>query len=130
MVMPAHKPTRKSRQAVELMKACGEPEVRIAAALDIHLDTLRTHYADELLHGIGRKRREILYLLLQSAKDGNVSAQKALAAMTGTAAAEASFDSPQPSPEKLGKKEQALRDAAVAGQGTEWGGDLEPQTVN
>ena len=129
---PPFKPTRALRQTVELMRACGDSPHLIALAIGIDDHTLTKYFADELAYGLARQRRKILGMLTKSAEGGNVAAQKYLHSKVDVVSAEQSFTAPerQPAPEKIGKKEQALREAATAGQGTGWGEDLEPKTVN
>lgn len=113
------------------MRSCGESEASIARALGIDDDTLRKHFADELASGFSRRRREVIGLLYEQARKGNVAAIKKLEEMTRTAEAAAEFEKPAadraPAKEpKLGKKEQAQKEAETAGAGTSWGSDLEP----
>ena len=131
---PQFKPTAKMRRTVEEMVSCGEPKTRIAHAIGIDPGTLDKHFGDELEHGLSRRRREVLELLFKSARSGNVTAQKQLAAMTGLAAAaaevqrigDAQRDEARGTPApKVGKKEAAQAAAESAGLGTEWGDDLQ-----
>lgn len=130
---PRFKPTPAHRRTVEQMVACGESQDRIARAIGIATNTLVEHFSDELQHGLARRRSEVLELLFKSARKGNVSAQKALAGITGlAAAADAVAAMGQPKerparaapPAKVGKKEAAQAAAENAGAGTEWGDDL------
>ncbi|MCW5695799.1 MAG: hypothetical protein KIS96_03580 [Bauldia sp.] len=132
---PAHKPTAATRRTVEQMVSCGETHDTIALALEVSDETLRLHYRRELDVGAAKRRRELLDLLWQSARKGNVSAQKKLEETTRLAAASAKFDQPpkgesQPQrPATLGKKELAQRAAETAGHGTDWGDDLQSAIV-
>jgi predicted transcriptional regulator len=103
----------------------------IAMALGICDKTLEKHFESELQHGRARKRAEAVGLLYASARKGNVSAQKKLVEITGTAAAAAEWEAAEgigkpPPNRKLGKKEEQAIAAQTAGQGTEWGDDLVP----
>lgn len=126
---PAFKPTPKMRQTVEQMKACGESENTIARALKIDVDTMRKHFAGALVDGFSGRRREVISLLFAAARKGNVTAIKKLEDMTRLAGAEASFDGAgadaPPKPPKLGKKDVAAAAATTAGEGTDWGSDLQ-----
>ena len=131
---PQFKPTAKMRRTVEEMVSCGEPKTRIARAIGIDSETLDKHFGDELAHGLSRRRREVLELLFKSARSGNVTAQKQLAAMTGLAAADAEVrrigdaqrdEARAAAAPKVGKKEAAQAAAESAGLGTEWGDDLQ-----
>lgn len=100
---PEHVPDKLTRRTVERCVACGMSHKDTARAIGITHPTLEKHYADELQNGPSRFRREVIGMLIVSAKSGNVSAQRKLAAMTG-------FDIDDPveqldSKKKLGKKE-------------------------
>ena len=114
------------------MVACGEPKNRIARAIGIDVDTLDKHFAEALMHGLSRRRNEVIELLFNQARKGNVTAQKQLAAMTGLAAAAeqveemgaAQGSEKLAKPERVSKKEAAQAAAETAGVGTVWGDDL------
>lgn len=91
---------------VEEMKFCGESDNTIARALRIDPDTLRKHFADELADGHAQRRREVIGLLFESARNGNVSAQKKLEEMGRVAGAAARVKTRETSAPKLGKKEE------------------------
>lgn len=112
---PAFKPTKTQRDDVELLVATGMSEAGIAAAIGVCRDTLRKYFADELLHGHSRIRRETMQLLRKAAKSGNVAAIKALAAEAAVVPSEA------PKLEPLGKKETLAREAQTVPADTEWG---------
>lgn len=125
MGRPEFKPSLDQRQTVERMKYFGEPETVIARALRIDVNTLRKHFADELADGYASRRKEVVDLLFDSARDGNVSARKRLEEIGRVSGAAAEFESRQePSPPKLGKKDEATIAAQTAGTGSDWGDDL------
>ena len=125
-------PKKAERDDVALFMASGMSEPRIAAVLGICQNTLRKHFATELQIGRDREMAANLKRLRKAAAKGNVTAMKHLDAKYGTVSTEHSFAAPEAQPdrpEKLGKKEQAMREASTAGQGTTWGQDLEPKNT-
>lgn len=124
----AYTPTDEMRDKVKIWIGAGMTETDIAAVLRIDRMTLRAHYEYELKHGRAEKFAEIMDIMFQTAKAGNVTAQKAYVQIMGAAAAEASFLAPTPEvpkAPKLGKKEEAAVVAQSAGQDTDWGSDLQ-----
>jgi hypothetical protein len=72
---PPHEPTVKSRATVKAMSAYGIPHVQIARVLDIHEQTLRLHYRDELDLGVIEANSKIAETLFnQGVRDGNTAA--------------------------------------------------------
>lgn len=131
MARPAFKVTAAMRRDVELMKADGFSDDRIARQLRCTRPTLLKHFAEELEFGADRVRREQLANLRRASKKGNVAAAKALlnrADLVPPPGAPA----PSPTPEKaddakgvkLGKKEAANLEAQTAEEGTSWQGLL------
>jgi predicted transcriptional regulator len=121
------KPTRQQRDQVEMMVAVGASVTDIAISLQVTRPTLRKHCRVELAAGRMKKRGELVVMLWESARSGNVSAQKKLIDMTDRAAAEAAFVPAEAEGMKvprLGKKEEAALAAQTAGQGTDWASDL------
>lgn len=90
----------------------------IAIALGVHRHTVEKYCADELAGGALRRQMEFRDALARAGLKGNVSALKQLLSMNPTLAAPPI--EPE-KPEKLGKKEQAQRDATTAAEGSEWG---------
>lgn len=89
----------------------------IAIGLGITRPTLSKHYANELTVAAYQRRLEVYQAMHKAALKGNVSAQKAYAALTPE------LEAPPVKPEKaapVGKKEQANADAKTAAQGTDW----------
>lgn len=125
---PQFKPTPKLKTQVERRIAVGWTQIDIAAEIGIDVKTLNVHFADQLTHGLARKRGEALDLLWRSARGGNVSAQRTLAAMQTPTPGEKSelvADKIERAV-RLGKKEIAQQEAETAGAGTDWGDDLVP----
>lgn len=72
---PPHQPTDKNRATVKAMSAYGIPHVQIARVLDIHEQTLRLHYRDELDLGVIEANAKIAETLFnQGVRDGNTTA--------------------------------------------------------
>lgn len=124
---PRFVPTEDQRLQVEQMVGAGMSELDMAGALRVARETLRQHFAEELRAGRAKCRAEVIHLLFRSARAGNVAAQKHLEVLTARAIAEAAFTEAEPTEKgsKLGKKEQAAQAATTAGEGTDWGDDLE-----
>lgn len=116
---PAHSPTAATRRKVTNAAAGGMAHEEIAIALGVCRNTLQKHYEHELSTGALNRRAEVLDAMARTALKGNVSAQKAFLALSPTFAAPPA--SAAEKPEKLGKKEQAEKDATTAPAGTEWG---------
>ena len=110
---PPYKPTLEGRQRVEEMKFCGESDNCIARALGIDVDTLRKHFEDELQDGHAQRRSEVIGLMFDAARKGNVSAMKRLDEMGRAAgAADAVKDRSvlsAPAPVREGKKAEQQR---------------------
>jgi hypothetical protein len=73
---PAHEKKPHDNERVERMVAFGIPQDQIAAILGISAPTLRKHYADALLTGRSRAVEDIANSLYDTAKAGDVPAQK------------------------------------------------------
>lgn len=124
---PPHKPTPTTRRKVTNAAAGGMAHEEIAIALGISRNTLEKHYEKELSTGALNRRAEVLDAMARTALKGNVAAQKAFLALTPTLAAPPTTEKAEKQ-EKVGKKEQANRDAVTAAEGTDWG-DLLPAGV-
>jgi transposase-like protein len=120
---PEFQPTAELRDKVELLRACGMSVEDIARAIGIARTTLEKHFSEELQMGPARKRAEFMGWLTESAKKGNVSAQKKLIELVDAKAAREEreeFLDAASVKTKVGKKEQAAIDAQTAGDGTGW----------
>lgn len=72
---PPHEPTEKDRAKVRAMSAYGIPQEQIARVFDIHVQTLRLHYRDELDLGVIEANSKIAETLFnQGVRDGNTTA--------------------------------------------------------
>lgn len=99
------------------------PEIALRTGLSE--PTLRKYYFRELSYGTKMLRAEVVGMVMEKAKTGNVSAMKLALQILERGEAEG-FDKPaRParSP-RLGKKEEADLAAETAGQGSDWGDDL------
>lgn len=126
MARPVFKVTAVKRKSVELMKADGWSDERIAAQLECSRPTLLKHFAHELEFGADKVRQEQLANLRRASRKGNVAAAKALLARADTMPGgggkpnrePAGDDHPKAPP--LGKKDQANLEAQNAAEGTSW----------
>lgn len=133
---PEFTPTDEQRQNVEILIAGGMGLDEVAHAIGVAENTLKKHFPQEIKVARSKKRAEVLVAMFNSAKGGNVSAQKAFIALNGAASADEDFvgrNDPAPAKpakvSKLGKKEQAAEEAAIAaGGGDGWGKDLDVTT--
>jgi hypothetical protein len=103
---PSYRPTLEDRKTVEQMKFCGESDNTIARALNIDPDTLRKHFADELADGHAQRRKEVIGLMFDAARSGNVAAIKKLEEMGRVAGASEAVKARETKAPKLGKKEE------------------------
>ena len=89
----------------------------IAVAIDIHPQTLRRHFSEDLEVAVAKRTAAVMVARYRAAIGGNVAAQTKFLELAGAVP-------PKPKrkakPAKLGKKEQAQLDARTAGRGTEW----------
>ncbi len=125
---PEHEPTDELRDQVEIAAYMGMNQVQIAAAIGVSKPTLAKHYAEELLNGHSKKRFENMAMLYETARKGNVAAQKyceRMGAMSVAPAKPAEGDQPSKRPDPLGKKEE-LNAAAKEPppEGSKWSGLL------
>lgn len=140
---PPFVPTKAQRERVKTCKAAGMTHDELALGFGIDRNTLEKHFAYELGQGATNRRQEAMDKLWQLGKSGNVAALKAYIAKLEddphavppapkritdkqAAAAEKGEELPAAPVEKIGKKEQADRDAITAAQNTDWA-DLLPK---
>lgn len=141
---PPYAPTEKDRNKVKLLLALGWSNTRVAAAIPVSEATLKRYFRaelkerDQMRDRLDARRFEIA---MEQANAGNIAALKELAKMlersdlmrAGQRMDQPSASRPKAKVERLGKKEQAQRDAeaAAAGGDDEWGDDLQfPGMVN
>jgi hypothetical protein len=119
-----HKPSPQGRENVALLKAGGASDEDIALQCGLSVPTLRKYYFRELESGVSLAKNELLKVLYEKAKGGNVSAIKAYLAEAGKAKAFEAMRkqrAPQESAaapkaeERVGKKEQRQQAAAQVG---------------
>lgn len=109
---PPFRPTASQQRRVSVAAAAGTAHGDIADALGISRGTLLKYFEVELSSGALLKRIEIIEALYRAARRGHVAAAKAFLALRPTPAI--------PRPPKVGKREQAQRDAPDAHVGSEW----------
>jgi hypothetical protein len=110
--------TKVLRDRVAVLRSGGMERDEIADAIGCSERTLRTYFLPELNEGKAGKRAEAIARLFELGIEGNVSALKAFLVK-----ADAILRLPREA--KLGKKEQAVKDAATAHRGSHWGEVLE-----
>jgi hypothetical protein len=71
-------PSIDQRITVERMKFCGESDATIARALRVDVGTLRKHFVDELENGYAHRRKEVIDLMFEAARQGNASMMRRL----------------------------------------------------
>jgi|SRR3954470_10085292 len=71
---PPHEPTDQKRQLVELMAACGIPQMQIAPLIGISDETLRKHYRRELDRGVIEANAKVAEALFRQAIGGDTAA--------------------------------------------------------
>ncbi len=131
---PEFKPTKAVRRKVEECVAAGMSQDAIARAIGCDPKTLLKHFPDELATGLAKKKAEAIALLWKAAKGRkpNVAAVKKLIEMHAITEAAGAAGDPEkpaaiPNDGKLGKKRLAqIAATQVGGEGSEWGGDLDP----
>jgi hypothetical protein len=128
---PAFKPTNALRRRVSIAAGAGMSHQDIAIGLGISRPTLEKHFMAELSVGANARRLEILEVMHQTAKKGNVAAQKAFLAMTPQLAAPPARVDATDDAQPQGKKAAALVAAQTAGKGTPWAEVLDdPNKLN
>lgn len=114
MARPRFKPTKAQQADVEIMKADGWSNERIALQLRIARNTLEQYFADQLQYGADLVRLENLRNVRRMAKK-NASAAKQLndrLDLAATRRPDGGDEAPAPVREtKLGKKERQQREA-------------------
>lgn len=71
---PAHAPTDKTRQLVQVLKANGNPHKVIAMVIGISEDTLAKHYRHELDNGFDQVKSMVGAALVKASLGGNIGA--------------------------------------------------------
>jgi hypothetical protein len=112
--------TNELRDRIATLSAAGMDREAIAEAIGCSERTLRTYFLPELNEGKATKRAEAIEMLWAAAKNGNVSAIKAVIALTEKGQAAPPAPKPKPAP-KLGKKEQLAAAAQAGHQESDWG---------
>ena len=119
---PAFRPTGPQRRDVQLLKAQGWGERRIADQLRIARNTLTKHFAAELKHGADAMELSMLHALLREANKGSVPAIREMLRRIEAVRRPHGIIRPP----KLGKKEIAHQEALHAHEDSDWGDVLKP----
>lgn len=119
---PGHLVTEPGRECVAIMRALNMATGEIAAAMGISETALRKNYAVELKHGLARKRAELLMRLWDEVEAGKISAIREFQRLIDKSDLRTpAATRPAKRTPKLGKKEQAVIDAATPDLGTSLG---------
>lgn len=133
MARPEFKVTDALRRQVAIAAGGGMSHEEIAIALGCARNTLEKHFEAELGEGALKRRFDVMQALYRAAtgkaKRVNVTAAKLYLATPVIPAPPPEKPDGDAPKEKLGKKEQAERDARTAAEGTQWGDLLNPPTV-
>jgi hypothetical protein len=120
---PEFKATDEQRAVVKALAAFGIPYLDIAAKIGVSGPTLSKHFDRELEIGTTDANAKVAQNLFNRAcGDG----REAVIAAMFWLKCRAGWRENAPIDPPLGKKEMATISAATAGQGTDWGNDLEP----
>jgi hypothetical protein len=119
---PSYQPTDEDREKVQILRAQGMGLEAIAAALDIHYETLKRHFSVELEVAVAKKTASVMLARYRSAIGGSVPAQNKFLELAGAIPPKAPRTKAEP---KRGKKEQAQIDAAVGHEESGWDGLLQ-----
>lgn len=115
---PEYVPTDESREKVQVLRAQGMSKEAIAAALDIHVQTLVAHFSTDLEVAVAKRTAEIMMARYRSALGGSVPAQNKFLELAGAIPPKAPRDKKPPA---KGKKEVAQEEAEHGHTGTGWG---------
>jgi hypothetical protein len=123
---PEHIASQKNRNRVSMLVALGWSNKRIADAIFVTLPTLRKHYFSELkFRDVARDRlnAELATQLWSLFMAGNVAAGKEFRALLeqNDLMVYGQTEPPKPKEPKLGKKDQAARDARMPDAGSTLG---------
>ena len=116
---PPFKPTAAHRRTVSIAAGAGMTHEEIAIGLGISTPTLRKYFEVELSVHAYLRRLEVYEAMHKAALAGNVTAQRAYAAMSPAPAAPPDPD-PAGDSKPAGKKAQAAADAVTAHVGSDW----------
>lgn len=120
---PSFAKSKENQELVALLKAANWSVSRISRHLGCDEKTLRKHFSRELEQGADIIEAMALQVTLQKMRQGNSVATGRILDITEKANLVAPPPKPKAAPEeeKLGKKEQAIRDAQTAHEDGDWG---------
>lgn len=122
---PNFRKTKENQEAVGVLRAAGWSHERIAGYLGCDAKTLRKHYSRELAKGADIVEGMALIMIYSKMRQGSSpAANKLLDIIDAGKAAPPPRDAGKA--EKIGKKEQATREAGVVPD--EWGDVLTPNS--
>ncbi len=113
---PAHAVTESKRLRVAVLRSLNKTAGEIALAMDISERTLRAYYKKELRVGLHQKRAEVMVRLWEQVEKGNVSAMREFLRQTKDSDLGPAIAAQPKAERKLGKKEQAMKDALAPDQ--------------
>lgn len=119
---PEYAPTDDDREKVQVLRAQGMSLEAIAAALDIHHETLRKHFSVELDVAVAKKTADVMMARYRSAMGGSVPAQNKFLELAGAIPPAPKRQAKAP---KQGKKEAAQAEAETAHQDSDWSSILQ-----
>ena len=117
MGRPEYVPRLDDHEKVQILRASGMSLNAIATAIDIHPETLRKHFADDLEIAVAKRTAAVLMARYRSAIGGNIAAQTKFLELAG---AIPSKPKRRAKPPRLGKKERATLEAQTPDRGTSW----------
>lgn len=115
---PSFAKTKENQELVATLRTAGWSQSRIAKHMGCDEKTLRKHFSRELSAGADLIEAMAMQVLVQRMRQGHVPATRELLAMVERGRAAPPVPKTEPE-EKLGKKEQADRDAQQPSDG--WG---------
>ena len=118
---PAHQPTQKDRQMVEVLAGYAIPSEKIALVIGITQTTLRKHYGAEIARGSAVVEAKLAGNLLRLAGGSDGTALKAIMFSLQCRFGWSQYVPRIDRAPELGKKEQAQMAAETAHEESDWG---------
>jgi len=126
----AFRATAALKRKVEELASVGMSQRLISRAIGCDEKTLGKHFAVEIETGLAKKKAEAIHALYRAmrGRKPSIAATKALLEKIQLVEAEEAAkesNAPPAKGPKQGKKQQAAEAATVAGEGSDWGDDLQ-----
>jgi hypothetical protein len=118
---PAHQPTPKDRQTVEVLAGFAIPAKKICQVIGISEPVLFKYYADEMTRGGAKVEAQLVGNLLRLAAGSDGTALKAIMFALNCRFGWSAYAPAPVRDEPLGKKEEAQRLAETAHESSDWG---------